>query len=116
MLQLQLQQIIKQRGVSSPLKYLVKNGFTYHTAHRLLHNSIDSISFPNIEKLCILLNCSINDLFVYSNNNNANVAADHPLNKLTQQGTTINIAQTLQQLPYNKIKQLEKLVEDLKNQ
>lgn len=115
MLKLQLQQIISQRGVTSPLKYLVQNGFTYHTAHRLLHNSIDSISFPHLEKLCILLNCSINDLFVYSNHNNANISNEHPLNKLTAQANTVNISQTLQQLPYDKIKQLEKLIKELKN-
>lgn len=115
MLQLQLQQIIKQRGISNPLKYLAANGFTYHTAHRLLHNSVDSISFYNIESLCLLLNCSINDLFVYSKNSNTKIDAEHPLNKLTAQANTVNISQTLQQLPYDKIKQLEKLVNDLKD-
>ena len=115
MLQLQLQASIAQRGVASPLKYLVKNGFTYHTAHRILHNTVDSISFPHLEQLCLLLNCTINDLFVYTKGNNTNIADTHPLNKLSKPPSTINISQTLQQLPYDKIKELEKMVEDLKN-
>ena len=98
-----------------PLKLLVHNGFTYHTAHRLLHNNIDSISFPHLEQLCILLNCTINDLFVWSKNKDSMVADTHPINKLSAQPSTINISQTLLQLPYDKIAQLEKLVNELRN-
>ncbi len=111
----QLQNTLKQRGVPSPLKFLVHNGFTYHTAHRLLHNNVDSISFPHLEKLCVLLNCTINDLFVWHKAENSTVADTHPINKLSAQPSTVNISQTLLQLPYDKIAQLEKLVNELKN-
>ena len=115
MLQLQIENVIKQRGVSDPIKFLVQQGFTYHTAHRLINNRVDSVSFVNLERLCIILNCTINDLFLWSKDNKIAVDERHPINKLANQTNTVNISESLLQLPYEKIAQLERLVHDLKN-
>jgi DNA-binding Xre family transcriptional regulator len=115
MLQLQLSNVLRQRGIQDPIKFLVKKGFTYHTAHRLVNNLVDSVSYSNLEKLCIILNCTINDLFLWSKDNNDDVSESHPINKLAAEANPTSISQALMQLPYDKIMQLEKIVNELKN-
>jgi DNA-binding Xre family transcriptional regulator len=113
MLQLQLSNVIKQRGIQDPIKFLVQSGFSYHMAHRLINNTSDSVAYYNLEKLCIILNCTLNDLFFYTNDN-ADVANDHPLNKLANHASKINIGQSLRQLPLDKIDELQKMINELK--
>lgn len=114
MLQLQLSKVIKLRGIQDPIKFLVQEGFSYHMAHRLINNTADSVAFYNLEKLCIILNCTVDDLLLWTNEDNAAVSNTHPLNKLAQ-SNVVNINKTLMQLPLDKIEQLEKMIQELKN-
>ncbi|MBI3882889.1 MAG: helix-turn-helix transcriptional regulator [Sphingobacteriales bacterium] len=115
MLYLQLPAILNQRGVNDHLSFLVKSGFTYHTAHRLLHNSNNSISFKHMEKLCVLLNCSITDLFVWKQDKGDISNAGHPLAGLVQLEGSAFIAEHLLQLPLAKVGQVRKMIEEIKN-
>lgn len=49
MLYLHLIDLLESKGINRPLPFLVKNGFTYHTAHNLLNYRIRSISFDHLE-------------------------------------------------------------------
>jgi len=114
MLQLQLSNVIKKRGIQDPIRFLVQEGFSYHMAHRLINNTADSVAFYNLEKLCIILNCTVDDLLLWSKDDNVAVPNTHPLNKLSQ-SNVININKTLMQLPLDKIAQLEKILIELNN-
>lgn len=42
---------------------------TYSNCHKLINNSTTSIKFDIIEKICITLNCTPNDIFEIENVN-----------------------------------------------
>jgi DNA-binding Xre family transcriptional regulator len=116
MLKLQLDAVFHQRGIHKPLHFLVKKGFTYHTAHRLLNNLVDSISYTHLEQLCLHLNCSLDDLFVWTRPDDVPVPDHHPLNKLVQQDNLGNITQNLLELPLDKLRQLQQIAEKLREE
>ena len=39
-------------------------GMSYHKFNRMVNNETKSIRYENIETMCLLLNCTPNDLFV----------------------------------------------------
>lgn len=113
MLKLNLVSVMRQRGITNPAKYLVKNGFSYHRVNRLFRNEQDSISYTNLERLCLLLNCTIDDLFVWEKPAYISVPEQHALEKLLPKAQEVDMLQKMQQLPMEKLEQLKQFMKDL---
>jgi DNA-binding Xre family transcriptional regulator len=113
MLKLDLQRIFEDKGIENPNQYLVKNGLTPHTVSRLLHNRVSSISFKHLEKICLLLNCTIDDLFAWENPDKSDTLKDHSLQKLKRGKKKGNIAGKLKALPASKLGQVRDFIEEL---
>lgn len=113
MLKLKLEEVIQSRGIVNPYHYLVKNGFNYYTAGRLLRNERDSVSYVHLEKLCLLLDCSPSDLFVWQPAKDADVAPNHSLQKLRPKPDDLNLFQTLKKLPFDKLEQIKQFIKEM---
>src|ERR1043165_618443 len=98
MMQLNLQRIFKARGIEQPYKYLVQNGFVPFTAHKYKNAKVEHIRLDHIEKLCILLNCTPNDIFEWSPNDLLEDAPNHPLQKIRRRDKKIEISKMLSQM------------------
>jgi len=114
MLQLNLKQLITSRGINNPGKYLVKAGFTYYAASRLLNNKVDSISYRHAEQLCLLLNCSLDELFIWKQPPNTQISKDHPLQKLKPKQTGKLISEHLKELPLQKLEEVKNYIEQIR--
>ena len=64
MLRLDVLTLLEQRGKS---KYWLNKqlGMSYQNFHRMIHNQTKSISYRNIEALCVIFDVTPNELFVY---------------------------------------------------
>ena len=64
MLRLDVLKLLESRGKS---KYWLNKqlGMSYHNFHKMIHNQTNSISYRNIEALCIILKVTPNELFEY---------------------------------------------------
>ncbi|MFN7118258.1 MAG: helix-turn-helix domain-containing protein [Saprospiraceae bacterium] len=113
MLHFDLVGMMRRREIENPYRFLVKNGFNYHTARHLLRNERDSLSYKNLEKLCLLLHCTPNDLFVWQKPTDAVVAENHPLHQLKPKPQEVNIMQKLQELPLDKLELVKQFVKEL---
>lgn len=62
MIRLKIREPLDEQGKS---KYWLHNqlNMDYNNLSRLINNQTDRIRFENIEKLCHVLNCTPNDLF-----------------------------------------------------
>jgi DNA-binding Xre family transcriptional regulator len=90
MLSLNLQPIFKARGIDKPFSYLTSAGFPSYTAHNLLNAKTVTFRLSHIDKLCSLLNCTPNDLLVWTPNRNQKLADTHPITRLKKQNTDLN--------------------------
>lgn len=110
MLTLDIFRILESREIQNPLHFLHKNGFNYHTSRRLLSQHFAGISYRNLEKLCLLLNCTPDDLFSWSPDNNS-VQTKPALKKLSGRQRKGSILNKLKQLPEDKLEQIRQFVD-----
>jgi DNA-binding Xre family transcriptional regulator len=108
MLSLDLQHIFKARGIDRPYTFLVKAGFTPHTANSICSSSTRAFKLDHIELLCKALVCEPNDLLSFKADKGEVLAADHPLLKLKHVDIDQNWRQTLATIPFNQLKELTK--------
>jgi len=107
MLSYNLQPIFSARGIEKPFSFLVKNGFTPHTAHNILNNESHTLRLDHLELLCEILFCEPNDLFLWTPSKNKIIHENNPLNKLRNNGeNNTNLKTVLDSLPYKKLKEL----------
>ncbi len=112
MLTFDLARLLESKEILNPLQFLMKSGFTRHTAHRLLRHRVDSISYRNLETLCLALNCTPNDLFSWvpaSDSVNEKTA----LQKLTGRTRKGSFIGKLKSMPEDKLDQLRQFVDKL---
>jgi DNA-binding Xre family transcriptional regulator len=115
MLKLDLYRIFEDKGIENPNQFLKKNGLTAHTVSRLLNNKVSSISFKHLEKICLLLNCTLDDLFLWENEDKTGIYKDHSLQKLKRGRKRGNIVGKLKTLPSEKLSQVRDFIDGLTN-
>ena len=116
MIKLNIRQALKSKGIENTHRFLMQCEIPYHTASRLLNNNVESINFKYLEKICLQLHCTIDDLFVWIPDSDNKPSANHPLQKLAQKTTNETITQKIKQLPFDKIQQINNYIDELKNQ
>lgn len=113
MLYLNLQAIFEAKGIDNPANYLWKNGFTRHTAHNLLYNKTEGINFKHLEQLCLVLQCTPNDLFNWQNENKLLNEEIHPLKQIKKERNKGNISQKIKAMPLSKLNDLHNFLDNL---
>lgn len=116
MLYLNVKRILDLRGIDKPFAYLHQNGFIRSTAHKFVHGDVWEIKLEQIERLCLLLNCSPNDLFEWKPDKNTRVAENHPLKSLNKEKSAPKISQLVKDIPVDKLHRIEDLLKQLKDE
>ena len=103
MLILNFRRMFLVRGIQRPFSFLVKQGYSGQFATRVANNHIRELNLNQLEKLCVLLNCTPNDLlqWIPSQADQDNLA--HPLTPLRQTETALELTQLINCLPVNKL-------------
>ena len=102
------------RGIDKPYAFLVKNGFVTQTATNMINNRLGRITPAQVEKLCLILNCTPNDLFDWRPDENTSVSETHALHSLKKEKTP-SVAQMVKDLPVEKLSKLHEIINELKN-
>jgi DNA-binding Xre family transcriptional regulator len=112
MLSYNFDQIFNTRGIDKPFMYLKKAGFSNDFASNIRHNRIKRLGLEQMEKLCIALHCTPNDLFDWKPDTNTIVGQDHALHTIRKpkQGPDLNL--TLKTAPLSELYRINELIED----
>ena len=65
MVKLNVLELLQQQGKTKYWLYK-QLGMSYQNFNRMIHNETKSIQYENIETMCLLLNCTPNDLLVFT--------------------------------------------------
>ena len=103
------------RGIQKTTNFLVKIGFSYYKASSFLESKSRFVQIKDIERLCIKLNCTPNDLFEWKPDANTVLPDSHALNALLNTGETKNLQQLVKDIPAEKLKLIENLLAELKS-
>src|SRR5688572_27091810 len=101
MLTIDISQIIAARGIERPYTYLVKSGLSRNIASAVVNGSIRNIKLDLIEKICLALYCSPNDILWWRPGNNTIIPSNHPMYVLKKQRKTYNWKESLKTMHLN---------------
>ncbi|WP_320054110.1 helix-turn-helix transcriptional regulator [uncultured Acetobacteroides sp.] len=62
MIRLNVTRVLKGLGVHHPSRFLKEKGYCSTTAHRILNMDFMRLSLADLERLCLLLGCTPNDV------------------------------------------------------
>ena len=113
MLVLNVLALLESKGIAKPQQFLTANGMTHYTVSRLVNNRTTTISYDTLEKLCLLCNCTPNDLFVWVPDKETSDADSKPLQKLKAKPRVPNPVERIKQLPLEKLQELQQFIDKL---
>lgn len=64
MVRLNVLELLEQQGKTKYWLYK-QLGMSYQNFNRMIHNETKSIQYENIETMCLLLNCTPNELLIF---------------------------------------------------
>ena len=116
MLYFNVKRVLEMRGIERPYAFLVKNGFSSQMATNLTNNRVGHVKPQQMEKLCVLLHCTPNDLFEWQADKNTFAAeGNHPLKTLSREKPAAPISEMVRDLPVEKMNELEAIINEMKN-
>lgn len=110
MLKYNIGRILKARGIDRPFGYLTNEGFSKSFASRIRDNRVNQLQNKDIEKLCLALGCTPNDLFDWTPDGRTERYKDHPMQQLNREGKEIDLNETLSSIPVDKLEAVQKLI------
>lgn len=114
MLKVNVRKVMEARGIFTPYKFMVKNGFTPTTATKISNGDVEYLRLEYIERLCGLLNCLPNDLFDWTPNDKKEDTPNHPLAPIRKSDNSLNLPEMLKGLPMDKLRQVEEMLKNMK--
>ena len=117
MLRYNLKRIFNQKGVLAPAAFLKKAGFKKTTSARLARGSFKEISMENLEKLCLQLRCTPNDLMEWTPAKQNDLDDGQPLAKLLSSAAPVFDLRGLGgDIPYDKLSVFAEKVMEVKKE
>lgn len=109
--------LFKARGIERPFTFLQQAGFSMNFASKIKNNRVSRLNMKQMEKLCLLLKCTPNDMMAWIPDKNAPYDDDVPLAALRMSETEIDMVKTINSIPLGKLERIEQLIrEELKKQ
>jgi DNA-binding Xre family transcriptional regulator len=115
MLKLNIETLLKSRGIDNASRYLVQKGMKYHTVNRLLTGKVVNVSYDTLEQLCVVCVCSLDDLFVWHKTTEG-LPDDHPLYKLKPKEAVANPVDRIKGLSLKKLEKLREFMDGLEKE
>lgn len=115
MIYLDIKRVLSVRGIENHYKKLVDLGISPAKARNLLGKSAVRINFDHLEKICLLLNCTPNDLLVWRPNEAQANPEAQALIKLKRDGSE-DISKLMKSLPIEKFDEIVGIIQNLKKE
>ena len=115
MLKFNLKRMLRLRGVERPVRFMIRAGFEYPTAHKLLEGTPVSLRIDHIKKLCVALNCTPNELFEWHSDATTVLPENHSLKALIRDTSdTKSLQEMFKDIPADKLALIETILNELK--
>ena len=101
------------RGIGKPHAALIRAGISGGTATNLLNYYKTRLTVEHIEKMCITLNCTPNDLFEWHVKPNESLPENHSLRSLERPEQPENLPELIKKVPVEKLAELNEFVRGL---
>lgn len=114
MITLNITEVFKARGVEKGYSFMLQHGISAGSAGTLLYKNPRAIRFDHLEILCKNLVCEPTDLFAYTPDKEDNLPDTHPLNKLIRDKEEASLKQTISNLSYQELLEIQNFINEKK--
>jgi DNA-binding Xre family transcriptional regulator len=111
MLNLDIPRICAEKGIANPKKFLMGLGFFPNAAAAMIQHKRVRIDRDQVEKICIALRCTPNDLFSWQPGKDAQIDPGHPMRALIREQRA-SIPEMLQVMTPEQIEDFRRLMEE----
>jgi DNA-binding Xre family transcriptional regulator len=116
MLKYNLERLFRLRGISKPIPYLMKFGFTRAVSSGLVNNHLKAMPTKHIEKLCLVFQCTPNDLLEWTPNEGVNYE-NQPIMQLGIKNLpALDLREIGEEIPYDKLASFTEKIAELKKE
>ncbi len=113
MFYLNIQRMMRLRGIEKHYRKMIELGFVPQTARALLRSDVGAIKLEHLARLCAALNCTPNDLLEWRPKPGKALAKTHSLNALARRDES-DLPQLLSELPTDKFDKILEVLQELK--
>ena len=114
MLRINLNPILRTRGIRDGYRFLKTLGVSHSASYRMMSSQVKSITFSNVQKICEGLHCTPNDLLEWVPDEKT-LSDTHPLNELIRSDQLLNLMEELRNIPLHKLEKLQEQIKELKS-
>ena len=110
MLKFNFTRVFNAKGIDKPYSHLVNAGYSASFATRVVNNKVKQMNLQHVEKLCVLLQCTPNDLLEWIPNSTSTQGQGHPLSSLQRVANDSQIKRILYNIPVDRLADIEQLI------
>ena len=111
MIRFNFTRVFVARGIERPYSFLRKAGISGSFSSRISKNEVARMNVSNLERLCMILHCTPNDLLEWTPEKDFDPTKKHPLDAIKNTNTMINISNSLISIPADKLAEIESLIQ-----
>ena len=104
MLTWNLKRIFDLRMIKNPYSFMKSNGFSQGKSRRYADGIVNMLSLADLEKFCLLLNVTPDDIIEWKADPKKFVPENHPLRKYIREENAASIIKEFQNLPIEKVR------------
>lgn len=111
MINLNINRIVRQKGIGKPYSFLRSLGFTHNIATRYTTATHKVMKLADIEKLCLALHCTPNDLLEWGQSPaDPALPSNHPLQALHRTNPASDMTNLLLNASPEKLVEVQRLL------
>lgn len=110
MLKLNIARVLALKGIDNATVYLRAHGYGRTKAYKLVSNGIVRFELADFERICLLLNCTPNDLLEWTPSKPENDIEDHALQSIRRKDAAVGLVKLVQSLPVEDMLEIEQLI------
>ena len=112
MLKINIHRVCQVRNIERPFSFFKTHGFTTSSATRMASGKLNGFSLESIEKLCLAINCTPNDLLEWVPSKNTNVSSNHSMNALRRNEALLaTFTQLVNDASFDKIEKIQEMIQ-----
>ena len=99
------------KGIKFPVAWLMNHGFSDKFASGVANDRYKRMNLADVERLCTVFQCTPNDMLEWIPDNKETDLENHFMAPLLRQEKVLNLTKTLNSIPYDKLIEIEKLIQ-----
>jgi len=112
MLKVNILRVCEIRGINKSYTFFKNHGFSPAAATRIAGGYLNSFSLESIEKLCLALNCTPNDLLEWVPSKDMTANATHALNALKRNDALLaTFTQLVNTASLEKLEKIQEIIQ-----